>query len=172
VRVFVNAGRDRAWAEWIAWQLDRSGYAVELDCWDWQIGEEFVARMNAALAAADCMLAVFSEGYFEPERWTSNEWQAAVRAGKQKPRFLVPVRIDDTPAPPLLDGLIAVDLQGRSAVDARQALIDAVAPVGRPDREPRFPGISEPGRSGRGPVRRTAVAGEVARRVGRRAASQ
>ncbi|MGH3767031.1 MAG: toll/interleukin-1 receptor domain-containing protein [Pseudonocardiaceae bacterium] len=46
--VFVShAGRDRAWAEWVAWQLERAGLSVELDYWDWQAGENFVARISS-----------------------------------------------------------------------------------------------------------------------------
>jgi hypothetical protein len=30
-----HAGADRAWAEWVAWQLTDAGYTVELDVWDW-----------------------------------------------------------------------------------------------------------------------------------------
>jgi hypothetical protein len=80
VRVFVShAGRDRAWAEWAAWQLEHAGrdITVELDCWDWQAGDDFVARMNTALATCDRMLALFSHAYFEPARWTTPEWTAA-----------------------------------------------------------------------------------------------
>ena len=29
-----HAGADRAWAEWVAWQLAGAGYTVELDLWD------------------------------------------------------------------------------------------------------------------------------------------
>jgi tetratricopeptide (TPR) repeat protein len=144
VRVFIShAGRDQGWAEWIAWQLDRAGVGVELDCWDWQAGEQFVGKMNTALTRADVMLAVFSEAYFEPQRWTSEEWQAAVGVAKQRPGFLVPVRIDDAPAPPLLAGLIAAGLHGRSAQAARQTVLAAVRPEGRPGVEPAFPGESE-----------------------------
>src|SRR5690349_5568448 len=63
--------------------------------------------MNTALACADVMVAVFSQAYFDPARWTAEEWQAAVHAAKDRPRFLRPVRIDDTPPPPLLASLIA-----------------------------------------------------------------
>ena len=31
-----HAGRDTAWAEWLAWQLQQAGYSVELDVWDWR----------------------------------------------------------------------------------------------------------------------------------------
>ena len=30
-----HAGAERAWAEWVAWQLTDVGYTVELDAWDW-----------------------------------------------------------------------------------------------------------------------------------------
>ena len=43
VDLFVShAGRDRAWAEWVAWELQQGGYRVELDFWDWEVGENFV----------------------------------------------------------------------------------------------------------------------------------
>ncbi|MEU0392392.1 toll/interleukin-1 receptor domain-containing protein [Streptomyces sp. NPDC006208] len=49
--MFVShAGADRAWAEWVAWQLVDAGYEVELDHWDWGAGENFVLKMNEALA--------------------------------------------------------------------------------------------------------------------------
>jgi hypothetical protein len=43
VDLFVShAGRDRARAEWVAWELQQAGYRVELDFWDWEVGENFV----------------------------------------------------------------------------------------------------------------------------------
>ena len=39
-----HAGADRAWAEWVAWQLAEAGYTVELDVWDWAAGPEFRDR--------------------------------------------------------------------------------------------------------------------------------
>ncbi len=147
MRVFVShAGRDRAWAEWVAWQLDHAGrdVTVELDCWDWQAGDDFVARMNTALASCDRMVALFSHAYFEPARWTAQEWTAAFRLAKDRPGFLVPVRLDDTPALPLLGPLIAPALHGLSRERARATLLGALHPVGRPDREPPMPGLGEP----------------------------
>jgi hypothetical protein len=29
-----HAGSDRAWAEWVAWQLTEAGHTVEFDVWD------------------------------------------------------------------------------------------------------------------------------------------
>ena len=145
MRVFVShAGRDRAWAEWVAWQLEHAGWdiTVELDCWDWQAGDNFVAKMNTALDTCDRMLAVFSTAYFEPARWTADEWTAAFRMAKDKPGFLVPVRIDDTPAPALLGPLISPALHGRSREQARSELLGTIRPPGRPQVEPPLPGLA------------------------------
>ncbi|WP_433788168.1 TIR domain-containing protein [Actinomycetospora sp. CA-101289] len=154
VRVFVShAGRDRAWAEWVGWQLEHAGWGieVELDCWDWQAGDSFVAKMDTALASCEVMVAVCSAAYYEPERWTREEWTAALRTAKQRAGFLVPVRIDDASAPPLLGGLIAPALHGLPREAARDALLRAIRPSGRPDQEPPLPGReAEPDR-GRGP---------------------
>src|SRR4051812_3754099 len=107
VRVFIShAGPDTAWAEWIASLLAEAGFEVELGAWDWRTGDSLVARMDAALARADAMVAVFSRAYFEPGGWRGEEWQAALRTAKHRPRFLLRVRIDDPPAPPLLAGSI------------------------------------------------------------------
>src|SRR3712207_6054188 len=46
-KIFVSyAGRDFAWAEWVAWQLRHDGYRVELDRWDWAAGDNFVVRLG------------------------------------------------------------------------------------------------------------------------------
>jgi hypothetical protein len=47
VDFFVShAGADRAWAEWVAWQLADAGYSVELDVWDWAAGQNFVTAIS------------------------------------------------------------------------------------------------------------------------------
>ncbi|MCA1695323.1 MAG: TIR domain-containing protein, partial [Actinobacteria bacterium] len=143
MRVFVShAGRDRAWAEWVAWQLEHAGWgvSVELDCWDWQAGDNFVAKMNSALGSCDHMVALCSQAYYEPVRWTNEEWTAALLMAKDCPRFLVPVRIDDSPAPPLLAGLITPALHGLPLDQARATLLGAIRPPDRSDREPPLPG--------------------------------
>ena len=61
VDFFVShAGADRAWAEWVAWQLTEAGYGVELDVWDWAAGRNFVTAMNDALDRCDRVVALFS----------------------------------------------------------------------------------------------------------------
>ena len=110
-----HAGADRAWAEWVAWQLMDAGYSVELDVWDWAAGQNFVTKMSDALERADRVVALFSAAYFERERYTSEEWSASLThiPGVGEGR-LVPVRVEKVPAevvPPVLRPLIACDVR-------------------------------------------------------------
>ena len=76
-----HAGRDTAWAEWLAWQLQDAGYTVELAVWDWAPGLDFVARMAAALESADRLLAVCTEAYFA-STFGGAELRAAYSGGR------------------------------------------------------------------------------------------
>ena len=106
-----HAGRDTAWAEWLAWQLQQAGYTVELDVWDWAPGEDFVARMAAALESADRLLAVCTEAYV-----ASAFGRAELRAAfaQQSAGQIVPVLIEPVTLPPLYAPLIHVGRTGPS----------------------------------------------------------
>ena len=144
-----HVGADRAWAEWVAWELTEAGYTVELDVWDWAAGRNFVIAMSEALGRCDRVVALFSTAYFDRSRYTTEEWAASLvhLPGVQENR-LVPVRVEDVPdgqVPPLLRPLIARDLFGQAEEQARRALLEAAAGPVRPDRRPVFPGRSTPG---------------------------
>src|ERR1035441_370130 len=143
-----HAGADRAWAEWVAWQLIDAGYTVELDVWDWAAGQNFVTAMSDALDRADRVVALFSPAYFERVRYTTEEWTAALlhMPGTGQGR-LVPVRVENMPAedmPAVLRPLIFCDLFEVDVVEARQVLLAAVTGPRRPDGEPVFPGQGTP----------------------------
>ncbi|MEU6548501.1 FxSxx-COOH system tetratricopeptide repeat protein [Streptomyces sp. NPDC046859] len=153
--LFVShAGADLAWAEWVAWQLQDAGYDVELDSWHWGAGDNVIVRMDEALAGRR-MVALFSAAYFDRRRWTTEEWTAVI-AGRDQ---LIPVRLDDAAAPPMLRALKATALYGMDEEAARQVLLAAVAgPVGAPETKPGFPGGEQgAGRGGR--LRRTGSTG-------------
>jgi hypothetical protein len=144
-----HAGADRAWAEWVAWQLTDAGYSVELDVWDWAAGQNFVAAMSDALGRCDRVVALFSAAYFDRSRYTTEEWSLAVLhvPGTGEGR-LVPVRVAEVAAaamPAVLRPLLLCDLFGLDADEARRALLDAVRGPSRPDGEPVFPGRGESG---------------------------
>jgi len=66
---------DRAWAEWIAWQLEAEGYQVVVQAWDFEPGDNFIARMGEALEHADRTLAVVSAAYLASP-YCTDEWPA------------------------------------------------------------------------------------------------
>ena len=150
VDFFVShAGADRAWAEWVAWQLTNAGYTVELDVWDWAAGQNFMAAISDALDRCDRVLALFSAAYFDRSRYTNEEWTAAaLHVPGTGDNRLVPVRVEEVPTaqmPAVLRPLISCDLFGVDADQARRVLLEAIAAPRRPNGEPQFPGHGAPG---------------------------
>ena len=144
-----HAGADRAWAEWVAWQLTDAGYTVELDVWDCATGKNFVLSMSDALCRCARVVALFSAAYFDRDRYTSDECAAAMLHVPGTGQWrLVPVRVEEVaPAemPPVLQPLVFCDLFGVDTAKARRVLLEAVRCPRRPDGEPVFPGKGTPG---------------------------
>ncbi|MGR6963211.1 FxSxx-COOH system tetratricopeptide repeat protein [Geodermatophilus sp. URMC 61] len=132
-----HAGRDTGWAEWLAWQLEEAGYTVELDVWDWAPGEDFVARMAAALGRADRLLAVCTEAYFSSE-FAGVELRAAFARSAAVQGRIVPVLVEPVTLPPLYASLIHLDLTGLDEAMAAARLRDRLI-GGRPTAAPPFP---------------------------------
>jgi hypothetical protein len=132
-----HAGRDTAWAEWLGWQLQQAGYSVELDVWDWAPGEDFVARMSAALESADRVLAVCTEAYFA-SAFGGAELRAAFSQSAAAQGRIVPVLIEPVTLPPLYAPLIHLDLTGLDEAAAAARLRARLAGV-RPTGAPPFP---------------------------------
>ncbi len=143
-----HAGADRAWAEWVAWQLTGAGYTVELDVWDWAAGQNFITAMSDALGRCDRVVALFSAAYFDRSRYTTEEWATALlHVPGTGDHRLVPVRVEEVPLeqmPAVLRPLVFRDLFGAGEEQARQILLEAVAGPKRPDRKPVFPGHGTP----------------------------
>lgn len=165
-RVFVSyAGPDRPWAEWTAWQLEQAGYATELDAWDWRAGDDFVVRMSDALEKSDLVVALFSDDYFDPERWTRGEWTAAL-ATKER---LVPlvVRPMTTEIPAFLTPRLRSAIHGLDKTAAVDALLKAVNGPTRPTTEPDFPGTTAASAAPQAANSATATAPRLPDSVGR-----
>jgi len=148
-----HAGRDTAWAEWLAWQLQEAGYGVELDVWDWVPGEDFVARMETALQRADRLLAVCTEAYFA-STFGGAELRAAFARSAAAQGQIVPVLVEPVTLPPLYASLIHLDLTGLDEAAAAARLRAGLA-GGRPASAPPFP------RAGPTPTDRPGFAGAL-----------
>jgi len=134
-----HAGHDRAWAEWVAWHLSDAGHNVELDCWDWGPGDNFVLKMSKALDSADRVVALLSPEYFESSRYTADEWSAALVKDEAGQHRLLPLRIAPCDVPHLLRPLVSSDLFGVAEDEALQRLLAAARGPVRPGGRPVFP---------------------------------
>ncbi|MGR6963933.1 FxSxx-COOH system tetratricopeptide repeat protein [Geodermatophilus sp. URMC 61] len=150
-----HAGRDTAWAEWLAWQLQEAGYRVELDVWDWAPGEDFVTRMQTALESADRLLAVCTEAYFS-STFGGVELRAAFAGSAAAAGRIVPVLVEPVTLPPLYAPLIYLDLTGLNEATAATRLRDRLTRV-RPTSAPPFP------RAGPAPPDKPGFAGALPR---------
>jgi tetratricopeptide (TPR) repeat protein len=138
---------DRAWAEWVSWQLEDDGHKVLVQAWDVVAGVSWVHQMHEVVQRAERTVVVLSPRYLDSPYGTA-EWQAAWRAdplGEQ--RKLVVVRIADCERPGLLATVVSVDLFGVAPEIARARLLQTVAHAitgrGKPVTEPRFPPFGE-----------------------------
>src|SRR6476659_4043514 len=84
---------DRAWAEWVAWELEAAQYTTIIQAWDFLAGGNFVLDMQRAATEAERTIAILSPDYLAA-LYTQPEWAAAFA---QDPTGvhgkLVPVRV-------------------------------------------------------------------------------
>jgi len=137
---FISYTRtDRAWAEWIAWQLETERYTTVLQAWDFRPGENFVARMRDALDQANRTIAVLSQAYLASP-YCADEWTGAFLHDPTGQQRLLPVRVEACELPRLLATHIYIDLVTPDRATARTRLLMGIKQGRqRPEREPRFP---------------------------------
>ena len=141
---FVSyTGKDQAWAEWIAWQLEHAGYSTVIQAWDFKSGGVFPGDMHRGLQQSTRVLAVLTPDYMK-SKFCAPEWQAPF---KQDPTgekgILICVRVADFEPDGLLAGRTYIDLVGK-APDAARDYILARLKTGRakPAKAPPHPGTS------------------------------
>jgi anti-sigma regulatory factor (Ser/Thr protein kinase) len=106
---------DRAWAEWIAWQLESEGYHVRIQAWDFTPGRSWAHEMQQATTTAERVVAVLTASYLESEHGEA-EWQVfQTKDPLGKLGLLLPVRVGEVDPPGLLKTRIYVDLVGRGS---------------------------------------------------------
>jgi TIR domain len=127
-------GKDEHCATWIAATLEAAGYTAIIQAWDFRPGENFIAKMDHALATCRHTLGVLSPNYLASV-FTRAEWTAAYRQTLLgKPRGYIPIRIAECDLTPLLGTLAYIDLVGVEESEARRRLREGVAD--RVDRDP------------------------------------
>jgi tetratricopeptide (TPR) repeat protein len=152
---------DRAWAEWVAWQLEDEGWTTVLQAWDFTPGDNFIQRMRDALEQADRTIALLSQAYLASP-YATDEWTGAFLHDKDHAGRLLPVRIEACKLPRLLATRVYLDLVGLGRQAARTRLLEEVKQGRRrPQRAPGFPGEQRAGGGGPGQPRFPAYGPEV-----------
>jgi hypothetical protein len=132
---------DKAWAEWIAWELEATGYSTVLQAWDFRPGRNFVLEMDRAAKVASRTIAVLSPDYLSA-LFTQPEWAAAFAQDPSGEKgLLLPVLVRPCDLKGLLSQIIYIDLLVLDKEVAREALIAGVEQGrGKPATAPGFPG--------------------------------
>jgi len=131
---------DQAWAEWIAWILEKGAYSTTIQAWDFRPGAQFIAEMHEATQKCNRTVVVLSPAYQE-SHFGEMEWAAAL-AQKKK---LVPIRVREVEPVGLLKGIVHIDLVGLDVEAARRAVLTGVKDGRlRPATEPPFPAEPPP----------------------------
>jgi hypothetical protein len=133
---------DLAWAEWIAWQLEETGYSTIIQNWDFRPGDNFILEMQRAIETAKQVIAVLSDNYMKAY-YTQSEWAAILAKDPiGYKRSLLIVRIQECNVTGMFQPIVRIDLfkKGLNELDAKKTLIDGVKP-GRvkPSIPPKFP---------------------------------
>lgn len=134
---------DRAWAEWIGWQLEEAGYTVIVQAWDFRPGGNFVLDMDSAAAESERTIAVLSRDYLD-SRFVAPEWAAAFAQDPTGERgLLLPVRVRECEPAGLLPQIVYIDLVGLDEPTATERLLAGVnRERAKPTSAPRFPGAA------------------------------
>lgn len=136
-------GKDKDWAEWIAWQLEETGYSVVIQAWDFRPSGNFVLEMQKA-AQAERTIMVLSPNYLAAQ-FTQPEWAAAFAQDPTGQKGnLLPVRVADCDLHGLLPAIIYIDLVDLVEAAAKEKLLAGVQRGrAKPSVPPRFPSSSQ-----------------------------
>src|SRR5581483_4645607 len=131
---------DRHWAEWIAWQLEESGYSTVIQAWDFRPGGNFLLDMQSAATEAARTIAVLSPDYLS-SLFTAPEWAAAFAQDPTSDKgLLLPVRVRECELKGLLAQIVYIDLVNAEEKEARDKLLNgARRERAKPTAPPRFP---------------------------------
>src|SRR5690606_3521586 len=112
-QVFISHNKaDKDFARSLALALTDEGIGVWFDEWDLKPGDSITGGIDSGLSAADMVVLVWSK-HAAKSRWVKAELQASIyRRITDGTIRVVPVRLDETPLPPLVADLFAIRAQG------------------------------------------------------------
>jgi hypothetical protein len=140
-KFFISYNKaDRQWAEWIAWQLEETGYKTIIQAWDFRPGGNFALDMHEGLKKAERVLAVLSPDYLSA-LYTQPEWAAAFAQDPTGEKgLLLPARVRECKLEGLWPQIVYIDLVDVNEVEAAERLLNGVKRErAKPATSPQFP---------------------------------
>ena len=119
---------DRAWAKWIAWELDNAGYSAVLPAWSFQSESDFELEMQKAAAKAHRTIIILSPNYLTAFGDQSSSILRFREEVTNKQNKLLPVYVRDCGQEFgwLLDSIDYIDLSGEDESTARMILLSGI----------------------------------------------
>ena len=119
--VSFNQG-DRHWATWIAWMLERAGYSVLFQDWDFR--GSFIEEMHRATMRTERTLVVLSDNYLRSEFARSEAWAALAGDPMGRKDRVVTIRVGPTGELGLLAHFAYLDLTAEAEANAERLLLE------------------------------------------------
>jgi hypothetical protein len=112
VHVFLSHNRaDKDVARRLGAQMRLAGADVWFDEWEIRAGDSIPGKVKDALAVVDTVVLLWSADADRSE-WVRAEFETAITRGMEDESLrVVPIILDDTPLPPLVQRLRRVDLR-------------------------------------------------------------
>ncbi len=123
---------DKDYATWVAEALEKHGYSVIIQAWDFMPGDNFVAKINEALIECNKLIIILSNKYLE-SKWCETEWTSRLaEQQKNKDRRIIPIRVEPVDLKGLLLPIVYIDITDKSKADAEKLILDGIS--GNPHR--------------------------------------
>jgi len=118
--------KDAKFATWVAELLERSGYTVIIQEWDFRPGDNLVANIHKALIECKKLIVILSEDYLK-SGWCEAEWTSkyAEQMVLNEQR-IVPIKIGPVNTRGLLSSLIYIDIVDKSEKDAESLILSGI----------------------------------------------
>jgi len=126
-RLFVSYNKnDVEKAKWIAATLEKEGYSVIIQAWDFKAGHNFILEMQKAVSQCDKIVIVLSSSYLKSE-YCQPEWASVfAKDPTGEKRLLIAVKVENMDLPGFFNPLIHVDFIGISEEEAIEKILCAV----------------------------------------------
>jgi len=166
--IFVShtGGPDDGWTRWVVAILQEFGLNVIVYYGSFSGGGQVAQRVNDALKQSEVCICLFSPRYFEPDRWTLLELNAAIALSKESAITLLPFAIEAVNPAGLYGSLVATELFDYTEAAAIRVISRELHNVGLrvslvpsaeiPSVRPQYPGLA------RSPLGIVAVPGAAA----------